>query len=259
MRYARLFWLTFSMSTRAAVAFRTNLLFDLLVSLVTLGGAVAAIELVFVRTDALAGWTKAEALVLVGTFQLMGGLRATFIDPGLSWFPGRVREGRLDLYLLQPAPGLFLASLGSHAPLALIQVALGAGVIGLGLAPIGVPGASAVLAWLLLIAVGAAITWALGVLLACLAFWAPRLELDVLYGAAWEFARYPVDIYRRPLRLFLTYAFPMAVITTLPTRALVRGADPALLAGGLAAGAVAVGLAIAAWRLGLRRYTGATS
>jgi len=259
MRYLRLFWATFSMSTRAAVAFRTNLLFDLLGSLVTLGGAVTAVELVFTRTDALAGWSKAEALVLVGTFQLMGGLRATFVDSSLSWFPSRIRQGRLDLYLLQPAPSLFLASLGSHAPLALSQVVLGAGVIALGLAPMGVPSAPAVLAWLLLIAVGAAITWALGVLLACLAFWAPRLELDVLYGAAWEFARYPVDVYRRPLRLFLTYGFPMAVITTLPTRALVRGPDPVLLAGGVAAGAIAVGLALAAWQWGVRRYTGATS
>jgi len=260
MRMLRLFGLTFSMSLRQATAFRTNLLFDVLLAVLSLAGALAAVRLVYSQTDSLAGWSGSQMLVLVGTFQLMSGIKSTFVDPNLGWFPGRIRDGRMDLYLLQPAPSLFLASLGTHAPLALTQVALGAGVVGFGVTWGGaLPSVAGVLAWLVLLVAGIGVTWALGVFLACLAFWAPRLELDVMYGAAWELARYPVDIYRRPLRFVLTYVFPMAVITTLPAGALVRGPN---LTGVLTTCAAALGAMLLAgvlWRVGLRRYTGATS
>lgn len=260
MRILRLFGLAFSMSLRTTFAYRTNLFFDVLLAVLSLAGAVAAVQLVFTQTDSLAGWSKAETLILVGTFQLMGGIRAAFVEPNLSWFVQRIRDGRMDLYLLQPAPSLFLASLGTYAPLALTQVVLGAGVIGLGLLSYGaLPTFAGVAAWLLLLVVGAAVIWAIGVLIACLAFWAPKLQLDIMYGAAWELARYPVDIYRRPLRFVLTYVFPMAVITTLPTRALMHGPELSTMLLAIAAGTVAVVLAVGAWTLGLRRYTGATS
>jgi ABC-2 type transport system permease protein len=260
VRMLRLFGLTFSMSIRRVVAHRTNLVFDILLATFSLAGAVAAIQLVYTQTESLAGWSKSAMFVLVGTFQLMTGLRATFIDPNLSWFPDRIRDGRMDLYLLQPAPSLFLASLGTHAPLGLIQVGLGLGVVGLGLFERGtMPSAVGFLSWLVLLAVGVGVTWALGVFLACLAFWAPRLQLQVLYGAAWELARYPVDVYRRPLRLFLTYLFPMAVITTVPTAALMHEPNLGVVAATAIAGVAIILLAIGAWTLGVRRYTGATS
>jgi ABC-2 type transport system permease protein len=260
MRILKLFGLAFSMSLRATFAYRTNLFFDVLLAVLTLAGAVGAVQLVFTQTDALAGWSKAETLILVGTFQLMGGVRAAFVEPNLSWFVERIRDGKMDLYLLQPAPSLFLASLGTYAPLALTQAVLGLGVIGLGLLSYGtVPSLVGVAAWALLLLVGAVVIWAIGVLIACLAFWAPKLQLDILYGSAWELARYPVDIYRRPLRFALTYVFPMAVITTLPTRALIHGPTLSTVALAAAAGGLTVVLAAGAWALGLRRYTGATS
>lgn len=260
MKVIRLFAAGLSMSLRRTLAFRTNLFFDILLAVVELLSAVATVLLVFTQTDRLAGWTRAETLVLIGTFQILSGLKSTFIDPNLSWFPGRIRNGTLDTYLLQPAPSLFLAGCASAAPLALIQSVLGLGVVALGVAthpsPLSPPGLAA---WLLLLAAGAAATWALGVLLACLAFWAPRLELEVLYGAAWQLGRYPMEIYRRPLRFILTYVLPLALVASLPAGAMLREPGAALVAGGVAAGAAAVLVSTVVWRLGLRRYTGATS
>jgi ABC-2 type transport system permease protein len=101
--------------------------------------------------------------------------------------------------------------------------------------------------------------WATRSLRATVAFWAPELSLEIVYDAIWQFARYPVDIYRRPLRLVLTYVLPVAFIATVPARALLHAEQ--LLAISAAVG-VAIGsclLAHFAWRAGLRRYTSATS
>jgi len=249
------------MSLRRSVAFRVNLVFDVLLAFTGLGTAIAAVLIVFTRADTLAGWSKAEFLVLIGTYQLITGLRTTFIDPNLSWFPETgIRDGRLDGYLLQPASSLFLSSLSLSSPLQLIQVVLGIGVLTWGVrAADRSPSAGGLVSWLVLVVAGIVVTWALSVLLACLAFWAPKLQLDVFYHSAWQLGRYPTDVFARPLRILLTYVFPMALIASIPSTALFRGPQPGVLIAGAAAAAGTAVLAALTWQAGLRRYTGATS
>jgi ABC-2 type transport system permease protein len=261
MKLLRLFAAGFSRSAQATLTFRINLVFDIVLSLTGLFASLATVFIVYTRTDSLAGWTEAETYVLIGTFQLLSSLKNTFIDPNLSWFPENgIRQGKLDTFLLQPAPTLYLASLARSTPLSLIQFVLGLAVIALGLSNYGrLPAPASILGWMLTLGAALTVTWAMGVLLACLAFWAPRLQLDVFYGSAWQLARYPIDIYRRPLRLVLTYLFPLALIATIPTTTLLDGPRIPILASAVAGAALACFLAIGCWRLGLRRYTGATS
>jgi ABC-2 type transport system permease protein len=261
MKLLRLFCAAFTMSVQRTLTFRINLLFDIAMAIVGLGVALATVLIVFTRTDSLAGWTEPEAYVLIATFQLLTSLRNTFIDPNLTWFPENgIRQGKLDTYLLQPAPTLYLTSLSMSTPLALAQFVPGLVVLALGISSYGqLPSAGAIVAWLVTLAAGLAVTWAMGVLLACLAFWAPRLQLDVFYGSAWQLARYPTDIYSRPLRLVLTYVFPLALIATIPTTTLLNGPRLSVVAATVAGAALACLLAIRCWQLGLRRYTGATS
>ncbi|NUR98640.1 MAG: hypothetical protein HOV67_25720 [Kribbellaceae bacterium] len=259
VKLLRLLGAGFSMSLRRSIAFRVNLVFDVLLAFTGLGTAIAAVLIVFTRADTLAGWSKAQFLVLIGTYQLITGLRTTFIDPNLSWFPDNgIRNGKLDAYLLQPASSLFLSSLSLSSPLQLIQVVLGLGVLGWGIAD-HVPTVGGVASWVLLVVAGVVVTWALSVLLACLAFWAPKLQLDVFYHSAWQLGRYPTDVFARPLRILLTYVFPMALIASVPATALVRGPQPGVLLAGVAAAGGSAALAVLVWRAGLRRYSGATS
>lgn len=260
MKIVRLFGISFSLSLRQAFAYRINLVFDALMSFVQLGSSVAAIGLIFSRTGLLAGWSADQILVLVGTYTFMTGMRAAFIDPNMDDFSERARDGRLDACLLQPAPGLFLATCNRHAPVVLLQSGFGCVVIVIGLIRLHVtPSPGQILGWLLLTAIGLMIGWATTVGLACLAFWAPRLSFGVLHDAAWQFGRYPVDIYRPAMRLVLTYVFPMAAVTTWPTRALTNGPRPHILFVALGLGVALTTGAVALWRCGLRRYCGATS
>lgn len=260
MRVAQLFGTAFSLSLRRALAYRTNLLFDVLLALVELTASIATIGIVFTRTGLLAGWSAGQMLVLTGTYALITGLRATFLDPSLADFSQQIRDGRLDTYLLRPATSVVLATCTRHAPLALVQSILGIGVIVLGLRELdSVPSPLAVAGWALLTLTGLLISWATAVGLASLAFWAPRLSLGVLHSAAWETGRYPVDIYGRWLRRLLTFAFPVAAITTWPAQALTRGADPGILILAVLLGCGFMTATMLLWRLGVRRYTGATS
>lgn len=260
MRLLTLFAAIISLSLRRELAFRANLLVQVLAAGAGSAAALAALGLVYARTATLGGWDRGEAIALLGTYQIVSGVLATFIEPNVQWFAEQVTSGKLDDILLKPVPSVFLASLGSCAPLALSQVLLGAAVLGFGLRERGaVPSPWGVAGWLLLVGVAIAVTWASRVLLASLALWAPSLSLDVVYGALWQCGRYPVSIYPPPLRFALTYVLPVAFIATLPARALTRGANPPLLLAGLAVGAGAIVLVRLVWDAGLRRYTSATS
>jgi ABC-2 type transport system permease protein len=255
-----MFGMIFSLSLRRELAFRADLVFQVLMTVISLASGVAALGLVYTQTDTLGGWSLAEAIVLLGTYQIVSGLLATFIEPNVTWFADQVKSGKLDEVLLKPVPSIFLVSLGSCAPLALSQVGTGIVVLGIGLGQLGtVPTPLGVVGWSALLAVGIVIAWASRVLVASLALWSPGVELDVVYRAMWQFGRYPVNLYRQPLRFVLTWVLPVAFVSTFPTLALTRGVSSVLIVGGLCIGLVAIMLVRGIWNAGLRRYTSATS
>src|SRR5258706_3206610 len=144
------------------------------------------------QVEALAGWRLEEAIVLLGMYQLISGLLATFVEPNLAWFANKVISGELDDLLLKPAPSLFTASLGMCQPWALLQVGLGAAIVVAGVAPLGAQlTAAGVASALLLLLAGAVMARASRVLLARLAFWAPGVEPTVHDSAFRQLGRYP--------------------------------------------------------------------
>jgi len=260
MKLPRLFGAIFVMSLKRDLAFRTNLLFQLLLAVTGTGAALFAVGIVYTRTETLGGWRAGEAIVLIGTFTIVSGLLQTFIEPNVTWFNQRIETGQLDDILLKPVSSLFLASLGRHSPFGLIQIVVGTIVVtgGVREAGTGFDAANGT-AWLVLLLASFALTWASRVLIAMLALRVPGLTLDVVYDGVWQFGRYPVTIYNPPVRFVLTWVFPFALITTLPARALTRGVSLPVLALSVGLGAAAIALIQLAWNAGLRRYTSATS
>jgi ABC-2 type transport system permease protein len=242
------------------VAYRTDLLFQGLMTAMGMAAGGAALGIVFSHVRTLAGWNLAEAIVLLGTFTAVSGLLETFVEPNLSFFSSKLLSGELDDALLQPVSSLFLVSLGSAQPWALSQVILGLGVMGAGLERMG--GSLTVgglLAGLILLPAGIVTLWSYRVLLASFAFWAPGLDPTVLFSAFWQMGRYPVTIYRGPVRWALTYAVPVGFVTTVPVRVLTHGPDSGMLLSSLLALIGSLVAVHVVWHAGLRRYTSATS
>lgn len=253
----RLSALSFVLSVKRSLAFRTNFVFGSLVALTTTIAAVVTVLVIYTQVESLAGWMRDEVLVVIGCYQMLGGMLTTFIEPNAMWFDQRVKRGELDEILLKPVPSLYLATLGMQAPLGLAGVFLGLFVIGIGLRDYFsllnlLAGTGTYLSALVLL-------WATRVLVMLVSLWAPSLTLDVMYDALWQFGRYPVAIYRQPVRAVLTFMIPIGLTTTVPALALTRGIDLPLLALGVGVGPGAFVLVNCLWSRSLRRYTSATS
>ncbi|MEW5871303.1 MAG: ABC-2 family transporter protein [Chloroflexota bacterium] len=263
MRYLCLIRSFFVASAQGELAYRANFWISLLHSLLNLGGGVLGLWVLFGQVQQVQGWDFPAVLALLGIYLLLGALRSLFIGPSLdalAGMDGEIWRGVLDFTLLRPLDVQFQASLRHWRPLALVDLALSLGVLGLALAGLHQSLALAnLLAFLLALAAAVTILYALALVFTSLVFISPGFLFTWVFDSLFQMARYPVGVYPGWLRLVLTWVIPVGVMTTIPAQALVGAASPLALWGSLL---LALGMFVgASWvfRVGLRRYASASS
>jgi ABC-2 type transport system permease protein len=259
-RGLRLLRAIFVSSLQRDLTYRAELVADATFTALTTAGTLVTLAAVYRYVGQLAGRSPGEAVVIVGTFLVVNGLLLAFVEPNLELFATtQILRGGLDEILLKPASSLFLASLGKARPRALVDVVVGVGVAAVGAGMDDGVSAAGVGLWLLLVGVGFAVAWSLRVLLAVGAFWAPGLETGVFFLSLWQLGRFPVSVYAPWLRILLTYALPLALVASVPARAMTGHVSLIVMFGAGAVAAACVLVVRLAWGAGLRRYTSATS
>jgi ABC-2 type transport system permease protein len=111
-----------------------------------------------------------------------------------------------------------------------------------------------------MLAAGAVIIYSFWLILATLAFWFVRVEnVLVIFQSLYEAGRWPLSLYPGWLRYGLTFVVPVAFAVTVPAEALTGrlSGGNVLIAFGLAAALLAVSRVF--WRMGLKRYSGASA
>jgi len=241
--------------------YRAHFLTTLLVGLVQLGLGIVPTLLLFGFTTEVHGWSRAEAIALVGAFQIVTGLMAAFIAPNLNRMTTYLTEGELDVVLLRPVSSQFYLTLRWINVAELSNVASGIVVLVIGLTQAGIaPGPGQVVKAVVLVGCGLVLLTAAWSAMSFLAFWLQSVNpIGAVYLNLVEAGRYPLAFFPVAVRTFLTFAFPVAFATTFPVQALSGdlGWSPVALGVGLAI--VALVLIRLLWRRGLRTYASASS
>ncbi len=218
------------------------------------------IEIVYSQTNAVAGWTKGQALVLAGSFSLTWGLMNALFTPNLSMLPDYIQKGTFDLTLTKPVDSQFLASARtinlaefSRALLSVFVIAYGVSVSGISVTAVSLA------IYVVLLACSLCILLGIDSLIMTLSFWLVRIRnLDAAFWSVSMMARYPVDIFGGTvLKNILTFFIPMAFIATVPARGIAQTMQVWMLPLALA---FAVGLMIASrwlWLFAVRNYSSA--
>ena len=261
MNYLRLFGVYFRLSVMGELAYRVNFYVQLFQSLVELATALTGLAVIFSYTDNLAGWNSNEMLALVGVYFITGGVIGLMIQPSLEQFITSVRDGTFDFTLVKPEDAQFLMSFQVVNIWKLIDIVMGAAVLAAALVRLGDKvGAWQAAAFGLMLLTGGLIIYSFWVILATLAFWFVRVEnILVIFQSMYEAGRWPISLYPGWLRFALTFVVPVAFATTVPAEALTGR-----LTGNTLLGASLVACALLAvsrlfWRIGLRRYSGASA
>jgi ABC-2 type transport system permease protein len=250
-------------SFRAQMQYPGSFLLTSFGAFVATGVDFVAVWALFSRFRQIAGWRFGEVALfyaVIGmSFALADGLTRGFDVFG----PQFVKTGDFDRVLVRPRSTV-LQLLGYELRATRIgrfAQAMLVGVIAVRLTSI---------AWTwqtwgtlaFAVAGGVALFSGILILQATLAFWTVEsLEIanTLTYGGV-EAAQYPLDIYARWLRIFLTFIVPLGCVSYFPVAAVLGHADrtgvsPGLLRLAPALGFLFLGVALRMWRVGVRHYT----
>jgi ABC-2 type transport system permease protein len=212
----------------------------------------------FARFRQIEGWTFAEVALLYGVISVAFAF-ADALTRGFDVFGDIfVKTGDFDRLLVRPRSTV-LQLLGYElraTRIGRLGQAVIAWAIGAQLSNVEwTLGAWATLAFAVL--GGIALFSGILVLQATLAFWTVEsLEIanTLTYGGV-EAAQFPLDVYARWFRNFLTYVVPLACVSYFPVAAVLGHSGSPLLRFTPALGFVFFAVSLWVWRFGVRHYT----
>jgi len=260
MHVFKLFATFLKVNIQQELAYRANAVINALLSLMWLGWELLGLSIIFSNTQTLGGWGPGELIALLGVWRLVNTMMVALIWPNTEKFNTSIRDGSLDYTLLQPVNSQFLVSFSRIVIWRVWDIALAVVLIvtGVGMSRGSVP--LNVVSFLLLTVSGALIIYSLWIVLIACTFWFVKFDNNVtILQALMDSGRYPATVYPFWMRLIVTFVVPVAVATTVPLQAL-RGDLlwwQVLLF--LAIGAASLVVAAQVWKLGVRRYSGASS
>jgi ABC-2 type transport system permease protein len=261
MRYLRLLAVQLRLSLVVGLQYRWNFIVDGFVSVLWTSLGIVPLYVALHDRPPVAGWTFDRALVVVGYFTLLRGVLDGAVNPSLLAVVDHIRQGTLDFILLKPADAQFLVSSARFEPWKALDVVAAVGILGwafhlLGRAPTA--GGAALSLVLLLCAI--LVLYALWILVVSAAFWVVRLDnLAFLFGSVFDFARWPVGLFKGTWRLVFTFVIPLGLMTTYPAEALLGTLQPRTAVMAALGSFTFAALSRLVWTRAIARYTSASS
>lgn len=261
MRYVRLWKRFVTLALVRETEYRFSFAVNVLQGIAQLGVVLLTYALLYRFTDQVAGWTAAEALILVGIYRVLDGLLALQIAPNLMRMSRYIGEGELDFVLLSPVSSQFLVSLRWLEPPEAINVLIGIGLTFYAGQRAGISwSAPQVLGAVVLAGCGLVLLYCMWFALVTLSFWLVKVDtLGFLFYDVWQAGRYPVDYFKGIMRTIFTFVLPIAFATTFPAQALRGDLDPRLLLVGVGLAGLALLVTHRFWNFAVQRYSGASS
>jgi ABC-2 type transport system permease protein len=238
-RYLRIWFASARYSLVRATMFRGDLFIWALVEFFWISVNVVMIGVIYSHTALVAGWNMYEMMILVGTSMLI----QRFI-------------------LAQPGDPLFMASTRKLELDGLINSFVAASLVVYSAAKLGLrPGVGDIALYAAMVACGVVIHFGALVIAMSLAFWITSSQgVEGSYFTLMEFSRLPKEAFHRGLvSVVFVWILPAVVVSNAPARVLLHGFQASWAAWLGAATLCWFALSVLVFRLGLRRYTSASS
>lgn len=206
----------------------------------------------------VAGYDRYQTMLFLLTFTLLGTI-GQMLFREVYRFRGRVTSGDFDFDLLKPVHPLLRNLAGGFDFLDLLTI------------PIFVWALSTVITHLdftlpqLILYIGLSINGLIimmAIHIVVAAFGIITTEVDhavMVYRDLETMGRFPVDIYKEPLRQILTFVMPIGIMFTVPAKALLGLTSWPIVIISLSVGIVSVYASFRFWDFAIKKYTSASS
>ena len=261
LRYLRLFRVQVRSSVLLGMQYRADFLIDGAVSFFWTTTALVPLFVVFHDRPEVAGWSFAEALVVVGWFTLLEAILEGAISPSLTAVVEHIRKGTLDFVLLKPADAQFLVSTARFEPWRSTNLLTALAIWGVAFVRMGKwPSLLGLCAAVVLLASATLLLYSLWILTVSAAFYVVKVDnLTNLFNSVFDAARWPVQVFRGVLRWIFTLVVPLALMTTYPAEAMLGRLSPLALTGSVVGACAFAWVSRRVWLGSLARYASASS
>lgn len=261
LRPAGIAWLYLRVGAMNEMQYRANFVIQIFQAAVAVGTGLISLLIVFGHTNSLHGWSEAQLFALLGVFTIMSAVVAAIIQPNMQQLMDDIQQGNFDYVLTKPEDAQLLASVRQVRIWQLVDFITGLVILGIALPRIGSRiGVPQMLAFLSAIILGALLIYSFWLILTTVAFWVVRMDQIVdLFEGCFAAGRYPVTIYPGWLRFGLTFLVPVAFAVTVPVQAMTGRLGWQVEMGAFGLTVLFMAFARILWRLGLRRYSGASA
>lgn len=252
-------WLMFTKNAFSAVlSQRVALLFFLAGKVIRFGAFIFFLYFIVRGAKDLAGYSASQAIFFFLTFTLVDTL-SQFLFREVYRFRPKIISGDFDLALTKPVSPLFVSLMGGPDIIDLVTLP----PLLLAIFYIGSffdPAIMSVVLFLLLVANSLLIATAFHI--AVLAMGIITLEIDhnvMIYRDLSSFGRFPVEVYKEPVKGVLTYFIPVGIMMTLPAKGIMGLVSIPTVIMSFGFGILFVFLALKFWNFALTKYTSASS
>ena len=260
-RYFQIWLASARYSVSRTLMFRFDFFLWALVELFWMTVNLLLVSVIYEHTDSIAGWSKYEMLLLVGTSLLVQRFLMGFFWSGLFELGRNIKSGAFDFFLAQPGNILFMASTRKLDLDGLANSVVAMGVVAYAAHRLGLhPGFLDLLLYAAMIGCGLIIHYSMLVITISLAFWLTSAQgIEGSYFTLSEFSRLPREAFKGVASLLFVWLLPVVVVSNAPARVLLHGFQPAWVLALLGATVAWFAAAVFVFHRGLRRYASASS
>ncbi len=256
-RYYKLYGMFLAQYMKTLMQSRTDFFVGVLAFFLTQFGGIAFIALVFLQIPDLLGWSFHELLFIYGFANIPRGLDHMFTDYLWLFAGNSVVNGEFDRYLLRPLNPLFQIIAQKFQPDGIGEVIIGIILVSYSSINGGIQFTPfKVMIFILLVLLATFIYTSIKLFFAALAFWIQRSQsiLFMFYSMS-DFAKYPLEIYHKFIKTFITYIVPYALTAYIPASYFLGEADliPTLIKVSIIC-FLALTLGYTTFKRGMKRY-----
>lgn len=258
-RYFKIFFIWSSYSAEIALQSRFGAILFIMGKFIRFGFFLFFIIIISSRVKAVGGYSLWQMIFLYSTFNFIDVFTQLFLRE-VYRFRSYVVSGNLDYYLVRPISPLARFLFGGadilDLPLLIISIGLliySALHIG-GIIPLNI------LTYVILITNSLVIAFSFHMIVLALGILTSEVDNTLwLYRDLTTMGRFPIDIYKEPIRWMITFIIPVGIMMTFPVKALLGILSPALILFSVLISLAFVVFGYSSWKFAIRRYSSASS
>jgi len=257
-RYAKIWFLNLRASFTRSNIYKGEIFIRFLRTLFILGTQILLLTLVFGNQQVYVGWTKAEAYLVLGIWNLLNYSGWAFFGINLSRLEQNILSGEFDFVLLKPLSSAWFASFYDFSVNNLISALAGFVLIGYYFfVERGILTWERILLGCAGIIVGLIFWYAFYLILASFGLANPRNGFLALAKEILGLTRYPVNVYGHTLQFVFYTLIPIAFVSTVPASLITGKIGGIYLIVGAGLAILFVRLSYWVWNRNVKKYVSA--